>query len=82
MSSDIDFAENEAMKAKRVKKMKFKKKDKCSKSVEEDDIDIEAVMKTPVNKKASKGSKQKNSSFRNNYKNYQYDYEEDFYEPR
>ncbi len=22
------------------------------------------------------------SSFRNNYKNYQYDYEEDFYEPR
>lgn len=33
------------------------------------------------NKKKLKNVRNKNAEFRNNYKNYQYDYEEDFYEP-
>ncbi|MFA3856805.1 hypothetical protein ACK2FP_20045 [Clostridioides difficile] len=32
-------------------------------------------------KKTKKNVRNKNAEFRNNYKNYQYDYEEDFYEP-
>ncbi|MFN1845448.1 hypothetical protein ACK2FW_22265 [Clostridioides difficile] len=32
-------------------------------------------------KKTKKTARNKNIEFRNNYKNYQYDYEEDFYEP-
>lgn len=35
-----------------------------------------------IQKKFKKTPKNKNTDFRNNYKNYQYDYEEDFYEPR
>lgn len=35
-----------------------------------------------IQKRNKKTSTFKNSEFRNNYKNYQYDYEEDFYEPR
>ena len=31
--------------------------------------------------KKQKQAKNKDGVFRNNYKNYQYDYEEDFYEP-
>ena len=34
-----------------------------------------------IEKKKQKQAKNKDSVFRNNYKNYQYDYEEDFYEP-
>ena len=34
-----------------------------------------------ISKKKKKQSKGKDGVFRNNYKNYQYDYEEDFYEP-
>ncbi|WP_278245012.1 hypothetical protein [[Clostridium] dakarense] len=39
-------------------------------------------MSVLLKKKTNKSSKSKNTDFRNNYKNYQYDYEEDFYEPR
>lgn len=35
-----------------------------------------------IEKKFKNTPKNKNTDFRNNYKNYQYDYEEDFYEPR
>ena len=35
-----------------------------------------------IQKRNKKAPISKNSEFRNNYKNYQYDYEEDFYEPR
>ncbi len=34
-----------------------------------------------IEKKKQKQAKNKDGVFRNNYKNYQYDYEEDFYEP-
>ena len=41
-------------------------------------VDIDAL----IRKKSKKSSNNTNSAFRNNYKNYQYDNEEDFYEPR
>ena len=41
-------------------------------------IDIDALIKI----KSKKSSNKINSEFRYNYKNSQYDYEEDFYEPR
>lgn len=41
-------------------------------------IDIDALIK----KKSKKTLSNMSSEFRNNYKHYQYDYEEDFYEPR
>ncbi|NAT83900.1 hypothetical protein, partial [Clostridioides difficile] len=57
---------------KRVKKMKSKDKPKY-----DDFEDISFSNK----KKLKKMYEIKNAEFRNNYKNYQYDYEEDFYEP-
>ena len=35
-----------------------------------------------IKSKSKKIKKDKDINFRNNYKNYQYDYEEDLYEPR
>lgn len=70
MKSTMNLEEHTAMKEKRKKKMKSKDKGKFSES---DDMSM------LINKKPKKGFK--SSEFRNNYKNYQYDYEEDFYEP-
>ncbi|RDY25156.1 hypothetical protein CHL78_019700 [Romboutsia weinsteinii] len=72
MKSTMNLEEHKAMKEKRVKKLSSKEKSKYS---ENDDLSL------LIKKKPSKESKSKNSEFRNNYKNYQYDYEEDFYEP-
>jgi hypothetical protein len=74
MKSSMNFEEHKAMKEKRNKKLKSVK-DK-SKYSEADDMSI------LIKKKSKKIIKPKESNFRNNYKNYQYDYEEDFYEPR
>ncbi len=41
---------------------------------------INFVIKKKNTKKTT--SNNNDSEFRNNYKNYQYDYEEDFYEPK
>ena len=38
-------------------------------------------MSVLLKKRNKQTQKSKISNFRNNYKNYQYDYEEDFYEP-
>lgn len=73
MKSTMNLEENKAMKEKRVKKLNSKGKSKYS---EQDDMSV------LLKKKANRSSKSKNTDFRNNYKNYQYDYEEDFYEPR
>lgn len=73
MKSTMNLEEHKAMKEKRVKKLNSKDKSKYS---EQDDMSI------LLKKKVTKSSKSKNTDFRNNYKNYQYDYEEDFYEPR
>jgi len=56
----------------------MKKSNTISKEKKSKNIDIDAL----INKKAKKSSINASSEFRNNYKNYQYDYEEDFYEPR
>lgn len=73
MKSTMNLEEHKAMKEKRVKKLNSKDKSKYS---EQDDMSV------LLKKKTNKSSKNKNADFRNNYKNYQYDYEEDFYEPR
>ena len=73
MKSTMNLEEHKAMKEKRVKKLNSKGKSKYS---EQDDMSV------LLKKKTNGSSKSKNTDFRNNYKNYQYDYEEDFYEPR
>jgi len=50
-------------------------------STEKSKFDENDDMSLLIKKKLSKTSKDKNSDFKNNYKNYQYDYEEDLYEP-
>ncbi|WP_107572203.1 hypothetical protein [Clostridioides difficile] len=72
MKPIMNLEEHNAMKEKRVKKMKLKDKPKY-----DDFEDISFSNK----KKTKKNVRNKNAEFRNNYKNYQYDYEEDFYEP-
>ncbi|MGL4797157.1 MAG: hypothetical protein ACRC1Y_03915 [Paraclostridium sp.] len=72
MKSAMNFEEHKAMKEKRIKKIKSKDKTKYD---ENDDMSILLKKKNKVTQKS------KSSDFRNNYKNYQYDYEEDFYEP-
>ena len=54
----------------------YKVKKEKSKFKETDDMSL------LIQKRNKKAPASKNSEFRNNYKNYQYDYEEDFYEPR
>ena len=54
----------------------YKAKKEKSKFKETDDMSL------LIQKRNKKAPTSKNSEFRNNYKNYQYDYEEDFYEPR
>ena len=73
MKSAMNFEEHRAMKEKRIKKIKSKDKSKYN---EFDDMSV------LLKKKNKSTPKQKISNFRNNYKNYQYDYEEDFYEPQ
>lgn len=72
MKPIMNLEEHNAMKEKRVKKMKSKDKPK------HDDFDDISFSNK---KKTKKTTRNKNTEFRNNYKNYQYDYEEDFYEP-
>ena len=71
MKSTMNLEEHNAMKEKREKKIKSKDR---VKHIEKDLLG---------NKKNKKSFKNNHNSgvFRNNYKNYQYDYEEDFYEP-
>lgn len=73
MKATMNLEEHKAMKEKREKKLKSKDKGKYT---ENDDMSL------LIKKKTTKTSKSKGSDFRNNYKNYQYDYEEDLYEPR
>lgn len=72
MKSAMNFEEHKVMKEKRIKKLKTK--DKLN-YTENDDMSV------LLKKKNKNISKSKTSNFRNNYKNYQYDYEEDLYEP-
>ena len=51
---------------------------------EKQNIEFKDKIKISAEKKKTKksfGKVNNNGIFRNNYKNYQYDYEEDFYEP-
>lgn len=75
MKSTMNLEEHNAMKEKRLKKLKSKGKTK------HDEMDTLEDLSFINKKKSKKTSKNKNTAFRNNYKNYQYDYEEDFYEP-
>ena len=66
MKTTMDFEEYTVNKEKRQRKIESKKRDKS---------------KNTTQRKKHVVKDNRNSSFRNNYKNYQYDYEEDFYEP-
>ncbi|SHK17101.1 hypothetical protein [Tepidibacter formicigenes] len=74
----MDFEEHKAMKEKMSKKIKTKGKENNNYDYKEY-LDILIKKKVKTNK--MKYNKTKNSAFKNNYKNFQYDYEEDFYEP-
>ncbi len=71
MKTTMNLEEHNSMKEKREKKIKSKDKDK---NIEKD------LLGNKKNKKSFNKS-HNNGVFRINYKNYQYDYEEDFYEP-
>ncbi len=71
MKTTMNLEEHNAMKEKREKKIKSKNK---VKSVDKDSLGSKKSKKA-INKNCNSGV------FRNNYKKYQYDYEEDFYEP-
>lgn len=73
MKSTIDLEEHKAIEEKIEKSLSSNNK---SKYEENDDMSL------LIKKIHKKISKTENSAFRNNYKNYQYDYEEDLYEPR
>lgn len=71
MKTTMNLEEHNAMKEKRERKIKSKDR-------------LKKTNKDLLKSKKSKKYLDKNGnseSFRNNYKNYQYDYEEDFYEP-
>ncbi|SCI52982.1 MULTISPECIES: hypothetical protein [unclassified Romboutsia] len=72
MKSTMNLEEHEAMKEKRTRNLKTREESKYN---YDDDLSL------LISKKKKKQAKNKDSVFRNNYKNYQYDYEEDFYEP-
>ncbi len=71
MKTTMNLEEHNAMKERREKKIKSKDR---VKSLEKDLFGSKKTKKH-LSKNHNSGS------FRNNYKNYQYDYEEDFYEP-
>ncbi|HSQ33290.1 MAG TPA: hypothetical protein VLM81_00125 [Peptostreptococcaceae bacterium] len=74
MKAGMNFEEHKAIKEKRIKKLKSKDKEKY--------IDEDSGLEIINNKKPkAKVTKVKSSEFRNNHKNFQYDYEEDLYEP-
>lgn len=66
MKINVDFEEHTISKEKIKIKIESKKRDK---------------IKSTGKKKIHISRDNRNSAFRNNYKHYQYDYEEDFYEP-
>ena len=73
MKSTVNLEEHKDMEEKMINKLNSTEKSKFD---ENDDMSL------LIKKKLSKTSKDKSSDFKNNYKNYQYDYEEDLYEPR
>ena len=73
MKSTVNLEEHKDMEEKMVNKLNSTEKNKFD---ENDDMSL------LIKKKLSNTLKDKSSDFKNNYKNYQYDYEEDLYEPR
>ena len=72
MKSTVNLDKNKTIKEKNNKKIASKGESKYN---YDDDLSL------LIEKKKKRQAKNKDSVFRNNYKNYQYDYEEDFYEP-
>ncbi len=70
--------EHEAMKKRRKESVKLKGQQKYDAECEEK---LENLFKKTVKVKNSKSQNKKNDGFKNNYKNFEYDYEEDFYDP-
>jgi len=70
--------EHEAMKKKRKESLKLEVQQRYDYECEEK---LENLLKKTVKPKNSKPKKKTNDGFKNNYKNFEYDYEEDFYDP-
>ncbi|MBS6063370.1 hypothetical protein FL857_01390 [Criibacterium bergeronii] len=75
MNESIDYEAYNADKQKRSEKLKCRTDKKAKKQT----YDFEQTDEFIGKKKQFKGKP--NKSFRNNQKNFEYDYEEDFYEP-
>ena len=70
MNTNVDFEEHTVDKEKRQKKIESKKRDK-----------VKSTGRKKMHSPKDYFYYLLVSAFRNNYKHYQYDYEEDFYEP-
>ncbi len=78
MNGFVDAQMHEELKEKRMKQLKGKKESKQKNLDEYIDDELDVLLKKENRKKFNPKPPK---SFRNNHKRFQYDYEEDFYEP-
>ena len=78
MKTGVHFETYSALKEKRTKSLDSKSKEKPKKK----DVKFEDDLAKLIESKKKSSFKEKPlKAFKNNYKNFQYDYEEDFYDP-
>lgn len=78
MNDFVDAPLHEEQKEKRIKQIQDKKADKLRKTPEEIEEELEFFLRREHRRKFEPKPPK---SFRNNQRTFQYDYEEDFYEP-
>ncbi|CAH2215295.1 hypothetical protein [Tepidibacter aestuarii] len=78
MKGFMSSQEYEAMKKRREESLKLKGQQKRDCECEEK---LENLLKKSTRPKKTKTKNKGNDGFKNNYKNFEYDYEEDFYDP-
>lgn len=78
MKTSVDFETYSALKEKRTKSLDSKSKEKPKKKDVKLEDDLEKLI---LSKKKAPFKEKPIKAFKNNYKNFQYDYEEDFYDP-
>lgn len=78
MNSGVDFETNIELKEKRIKSLHAKNKNKTREKDNELEYNLEKLLRE---KKKTTFKEKPLKEFRNNHKKFQYDYEEDPYEP-